>query len=129
VTTASVGGIRGVNVVADGRAVGHDRRMLELRPICENCAVELPPASTEAMICSFECTFCRDCVISVLADVCPNCGGGFSPRPIRPRANWKDGNDCTNYPPATSRHHRPVDPVGHRALLERVGSLPPPERR
>jgi hypothetical protein len=122
------GRICGVNVVADGRAFGHDRCMLELRPICENCAVELPPDSTDAMICSFECTFCRDCVTVVLGDVCPNCGGGLSLRPIRPRTNWKDGNDCTRYPPATGRRHRPVDPVEHRALLERVGSLPP-ERR
>jgi hypothetical protein len=102
--------------------------MLELRPVCENCAVELPPESTEAMICSFECTFCRDCVTTLLADVCPNCGGGFSPRPIRTRTNWRNGNDCTTYPPATRRRHRPVDPAVHRALVERIGALPP-ERR
>jgi hypothetical protein len=102
--------------------------MLELRPVCENCAVELPPESTEAMICSFECTFCRDCATTVLADVCPNCGGGFCPRPNRPHTDWKDGNDCTSYPPATRPRHHPVDPAAHRALVERIGSLPP-ERR
>ena len=58
--------------------------MLELRPICENCAAPLPPDSTDAMICSFECTFCAGCVEGVLQNVCPNCGGGFTPRPVRP---------------------------------------------
>lgn len=58
--------------------------MLELRPNCECCDRDLPPASAEAMICTFECTFCRDCVEEVLEGVCPNCGGGFAPRPVRP---------------------------------------------
>ena len=58
--------------------------MLELRPNCECCDVDLPPGSDQAMICSFECTFCRACAEGVLAGRCPNCGGDFSPRPIRP---------------------------------------------
>ncbi len=58
--------------------------MLQLRPVCENCGKALPPNSTEAMICSFECTFCQDCVEQTLLNVCPNCGGGFEKRPIRP---------------------------------------------
>ena len=58
--------------------------MLELRPNCELCDVDLPPAATNARICTYECTFCADCVENVLHDVCPNCGGGFAPRPIRP---------------------------------------------
>ena len=57
--------------------------MLQMRPNCECCDRNLPPDSTEAMICSFECTFCNACVASVLGGVCPNCGGGFSPRPPR----------------------------------------------
>ena len=65
--------------------------MLELRPICENCATDLQPTSTEARICSYECTFCRDCVDRILENVCPNCGGGFVPRPIRPAHSWRDG--------------------------------------
>ena len=65
--------------------------MLELRPCCENSGADLPPQSTEALICSFECTFCADCVNS-LQNVCPNCGGGFSARPIRPAARWRDDN-------------------------------------
>jgi uncharacterized protein len=61
--------------------------MLELRPICEHCTKPLPPNSTEAMICSFECTFCKSCVDDILSNVCPNCGGGFSARPHRPSHN------------------------------------------
>ena len=58
--------------------------MLELRPNCECCGKDLPPESTEAMICSFECTFCAACATGKLKGVCPNCGGHFAPRPIRP---------------------------------------------
>jgi hypothetical protein len=58
--------------------------MLQLRPNCECCDRDLPPDSPEAMICSFECTFCRDCVTKVLQGRCPNCGGEFAPRPRRP---------------------------------------------
>ncbi len=58
--------------------------MLELRPGCECCDRDLPPESEDAMICSFECTFCSDCVQDVLLGRCPNCGGNFARRPIRP---------------------------------------------
>jgi len=58
--------------------------MLELRPNCERCDKDLPPDSKDAMICSFECTFCKDCVANELKGVCPNCGGNFVSRPIRP---------------------------------------------
>lgn len=58
--------------------------MLELRPNCECCDKDLPPDSTEAVICSFECTFCTSCASDVLKGVCPNCGGNFVARPIRP---------------------------------------------
>ena len=57
--------------------------MLELRPNCECCDKGLPPNSKEAMICSFECTFCRGCVEEKLKGRCPNCGGNFVARPIR----------------------------------------------
>ena len=99
--------------------------VLELRPICENCAVPLPPASTEAMICSYECTFCRDCVDDVLGNVCPNCGGGFVPRPIRPSRAWRDGTSLAHDPPATTPKHRPVDPTAHAVFAEPIRSLPP----
>ena len=71
--------------------------MLELRPNCECCNKDLPPASTEAMICTFECTFCKDCVDSKLQGVCPNCGGNFAARPIRPASK------LINNPPSTRR--------------------------
>ena len=57
---------------------GESVALLELRPSCEACGKTLPANSTEAMICSFECTFCRDCVDAILMNVCPNCGGGLS---------------------------------------------------
>ena len=60
--------------------------MLDLRPNCECCDRDLPPDSAEARICTFECTFCAACVDRVFSGVCPNCGGGFVPRPIRPAA-------------------------------------------
>ena len=58
--------------------------MLELRPNCECCDKDLPPDALDAMICTYECTFCADCVANVLHGRCPNCGGGFAPRPVRP---------------------------------------------
>jgi hypothetical protein len=58
---------------------------LELRPNCECCDKDLPPTATDARICTYECTFCADCVETRLPDgVCPNCGGAFVPRPVRP---------------------------------------------
>lgn len=58
--------------------------MLQLRPNCECCDRDLPPQSTDALICSFECTFCRSCAETVLQGICPNCGGELVPRPRRP---------------------------------------------
>ena len=63
--------------------------MLEIRPTCENCNKLLPFDSQEAMICTFECTFCKECVEKVLFHVCSNCGGSFEKRPIRPKALLK----------------------------------------
>ena len=57
--------------------------MLDLRPGCECCDRDLPPDSALAMICTYECTFCAPCVKDVLKNKCPNCGGGFMPRPMR----------------------------------------------
>ena len=73
--------------------------MLELRPNCECCDRDLPPDSEEARICSFECTFCADCVESRLGRRCPNCGGAFTRRPIRP-ADLLD-----KFPASTKRVH------------------------
>jgi uncharacterized protein len=57
--------------------------MLEMRPNCEGCGADLPLQAEHARICSYECTFCCDCVDEVLHGVCPNCGGNFAPRPTR----------------------------------------------
>jgi hypothetical protein len=75
--------------------------MLELRPNCECCDKDLPPDAADAMICTYECTFCRSCVDTRLGGVCPNCGGNFAPRPIRPAVKLaKD-------PPSTRRVFKP----------------------
>jgi hypothetical protein len=58
--------------------------MLELRPNCEYCDKDLAPDAADARICSYECTFCADCVEHRLHGVCPNCGGEFVRRPVRP---------------------------------------------
>ncbi|MEM9301140.1 MAG: DUF1272 domain-containing protein [Pseudomonadota bacterium] len=60
--------------------------MLEMRPNCECCDCDLPPDSTESVICSFECTFCRACASEHLGGSCPNCGGDLVKRPRRPLA-------------------------------------------
>lgn len=60
--------------------------MLQIKTHCENCNKALPNDSNEAMICSFECTFCKDCVESIFKNCCPNCGGNLEKRPIRPVA-------------------------------------------
>ncbi|WP_343596834.1 DUF1272 domain-containing protein [Acinetobacter sp.] len=57
--------------------------MLELRPNCECCDADLAP-DTDALICSFECTFCRICSEQILNYICPNCGGELVKRPVRP---------------------------------------------
>jgi hypothetical protein len=102
--------------------------MLELRPTCEHCNLALPPDSLQARICSFECTFCATCVDGVLGNVCPNCGGGFVPRPIRPAHDWKGGNWLGAYPAGTRVRHRPVDAAAHETFSAPLRELPP-ERR
>lgn len=82
--------------------------MLELRPTCEHCNKSLLPNSLEARICSYECTFCAKCVDTVLDNVCPNCGGNFVNRPIRPSRNWKDDNYLGKNPASTKIKHKSV---------------------
>lgn len=102
--------------------------MLELRPNCENCMKALPPDSVEARICSYECTFCSTCVDQVLMNVCPNCGGGFVPRPVRPSRNWKNDNCLLNDPASEVVRHKPVDRNEHLAFAAAIRDIPP-ERR
>lgn len=99
--------------------------MLELRPTCEHCNKDLPPDSTEAMICTYECTFCKQCVEEILENVCPNCGGGFCPRPNRPKNNLKNGDYLGNDPASTHVKHRPVDVDTHREFAKHIKHIPP----
>ena len=101
---------------------------LELRPNCEFCDRDLPPGSTLARICTFECTFCADCVESKLHNVCPNCGGGFAPRPIRPAQEWRPGLCVAKRPPSTKRHHLSysLDEITAHSL--RIKDVPPEQR-
>lgn len=75
--------------------------MLKMRPNCECCDKDLPPDSTAAMICTFECTFCEDCTRDRLHGTCPNCGGDLRPRPSRPARLLE------KYPASTQRVHNP----------------------
>ena len=99
--------------------------MLELRPTCEHCNKPLPPDAEDARICSYECTFCAACVEGVLGNVCPNCGGGFSPRPIRPATNWKGDNCLGKDPASTTVKHRPVDAAEHETFAAPIRNVPP----
>ena len=75
--------------------------MLKLRPNCECCDRDLPPDSLDARICTFDCTFCVDCVEMRLRGVCPNCGGEFVRRPRRPAAK------LARFPASTERVLKP----------------------
>lgn len=76
--------------------------MLTLKPSCECCDKDLLPQSLEAMICTFECTFCRDCVEQKLQGRCPNCGGELVRRPVRP------ADRLAKYPASTHRVYKPA---------------------
>lgn len=71
--------------------------MLQLRPNCECCNRDLPPESPDALVCTFECTFCRTCANERFRLVCPNCGGNLVERPIRPESLLE------RYPASTER--------------------------
>jgi len=101
---------------------------LELRPNCEYCDKDLPPNATEARICTFECTFCADCVEHKLHNVCPNCGGGFAPRPIRPAKEWRAGLCTTKRPPSGERVHLSYSQDEIKAFSARLSDIPPAAR-
>ena len=75
--------------------------MLALRPNCECCDKDLPPQAADAMICTFECTFCRDCAQGKLGGRCPNCTGNLVERPIRP------AEKLVKFPASTQRVFKP----------------------
>jgi uncharacterized protein len=102
--------------------------MLQLRPNCEACDKDLPPAAADARICSYECTFCADCVQHVLHNVCPNCGGGFTPRPIRPATEWRSGVSLAKQPASTTRVHPGWRRDELPQFVERVRDIAPADR-
>ena len=102
--------------------------MLELRPNCELCDKDLAPDAVDARLCSYECTFCAVCVETVLHDVCPNCGGSFQRRPIRPKDAWREGTGLANDAPSERRRHTPYTREQIGAFVENLRNVPPGER-
>jgi hypothetical protein len=100
---------------------------LELRPNCEGCDKDLPPAATDAMICSYECTWCAACV-DRLRNVCPNCGGGFVPRPIRPATEWRPGLSVAQRPASTRRVHMSFSWAQAQELSAALAGIDPAAR-
>ena len=96
--------------------------MLEIRPNCEHCNKDLPVISIEAMICSFECTYCRDCALEIFENVCPSCGGNFVPRPIRPSKMTE------KYPASTRKVFKPKDLQKAKQLTEKFKNIEPNKR-
>ncbi len=102
--------------------------MLQLRPNCEYCDRDLPPHSSEARICTYECTFCIDCAEKVLLNVCPNCGGGFAPRPIRPRTERRAGLCLAKQPASVERVHLSWSRDEIRTFVMSVADIDPQDR-
>ena len=102
--------------------------MLQLRPNCELCDKDLPPRAADARICSYECTFCADCVETVLFNVCPNCGGGFAPRPIRPATERRPGVGLAKQPASTQRARLKWDRAELAAFSASMRDIRPEDR-
>jgi len=102
--------------------------VLQLRPNCEYCDKDLAPDATDAMICSYECTFCAECVGVHLHNVCPNCGGGFCFRPIRPAVARRETVNRVHQPSSEKRVHlkHPKNEVA--AFVVNLKDIPPAER-
>ena len=96
--------------------------MLEIRPNCEHCNKDLPNTSTEAMICSFECTYCKTCAIEIFENVCPTCSGNFVERPIRP-SKYMEKN-----PASTTNIYKPKDLARAKVKTEKFKHIKPEER-
>ena len=120
--------LQSVSSAATAHATASFPMPLELRPNCEYCDIDLPPNSTQAMICTYECTFCRDCVENHLLNVCPNCGGGFCPRPIRPATAWRPGLSRTHQPPSGKRMYLSYSFENIAAHSAKIKDIPPQDR-
>ena len=99
---------------------------LEMKKECEKCHQALS-ADAEVYICVYECTFCRDCSAS-MDSVCPNCGGGFAPRPIRPAKQWRPGVCLEKRPASAQRVHLKWPREEVAAFVSRVRDVSPAER-
>ena len=104
--------------------------MLQLRPNCEWCDADLPPQAPNAMICSYECTYCATCVRDVLHDVCPTCGGGFAPRPVRPARAHRAGLSLglAHHPASATRTHSRWTAAEVAELAALLRDTPPSDR-
>ncbi len=96
--------------------------MLEIRPNCEHCGKDLPNTSIEAMICSFECTYCKNCALEVFENVCPSCSGNFVQRPIRP------SKMIEKYPASSTETFKPKDLEKARLNTEKYRNIAPSKR-
>jgi len=102
--------------------------MLEIRPNCEACYKDLPAESVDAYICSYECTFCKDCVTDLLHNVCPNCGGGFQPRPVRPKNQHRPGVSLQQQPVSTKTIRSKYDRDQIAQFAETLKHIQPEDR-
>ncbi len=96
--------------------------MIEIRLNCEHCNRSLPANSKEALICSYECTWCTTCNDTLLKNVCPNCGGGLEKRPIRPTQALE------KHPASTKVVFKPIDLEGFIPKREALKETPPEKR-
>lgn len=101
---------------------------LELRPNCVYCDRDLPPDALEARICTYECTFCADCVETKLLNVCPNCEGSFSSRPERPAIERRPGLSLAKQPASIKRVHLSYDLENIASFVRRLRDIPPLNR-
>jgi hypothetical protein len=102
--------------------------MLEMKPNCEYCDIDLSAKSQHAMICSYECTFCANCVEDILHNVCPNCGGGFTQRPSRPGEARRSGVSLKHQPVSVKRVHTRYSLEEITAFAETIQDIAPRER-
>lgn len=96
--------------------------MLEIRPNCEHCGKDLPNTSSEAMICSFECTYCKTCALEIFENVCPSCSGNFVERPIRP------SKMIEKYPASVEKIYKPKDLEKASINSEKYKTIKPNKR-
>ena len=96
--------------------------MLQIRLNCEHCNKALPNTSSEAMICSFECTYCKTCAVEIFKNVCPSCSGNFVERPIRPLKMIE------KYPASTKEIYKPKNLEDAKINSNKYKNINPTER-